>query len=315
MATLPRQVQRQLEAADAQLNVTPAPPSAEPATPPPPSEPPAPTAAPVSQLPSLPPAPGPATPPAEDFKHKYSVLQGMFNQQGQELKQLRQQLQDLQRQASVPPPPPASTPAPQPAADPKDVEAFGLDMVSMVQRTADRFLAGARQEIATTMDSLHQRIEELEKVIHGTQATVQKTAEDLFFESLTKQVPNWQEINAHPTFLAYLAEPDPVYGQPRQAALDSAQAQGNASRAAAVFKAFLATLPPAPAQPPAESPSPRSVGAPAPAPSTDKPFYRSSEVDKFYADVRRGLYRGKDAERQRIEQMFNAALAEGRIVM
>ena len=306
MANLPRQAQAALERADATLAAAISPPPTEtpPApTPPPPAPPPGPD--PVELPPSLPPVPTPA--PQPDWEHKYRVLQGMFNKLSDEMKELKR--------ASAVAPTPAPTPAPRPAADPKDVEAFGLDMVSMVQRTTEQYLAGARAELMTQLDSLVQRIGDLEQAIHGTQATVAKTAEDIFFERLAEKVPNWNEINRHPAFLAYLAEPDPIYGFPRQNALLDAQEKGDVNRVIAIFRSFLATLPPPPASAPSESPSPRSAGAPPPATSAAAlTTYTQAEVASFYADVRRGMYRGKDAERQRLESLYNAAMAEGRIV-
>lgn len=306
---LPRQAQQQLEQANALLTPQPtpaptAPPAAEPA-------PPEPTSAPVSTA-ATPPAPAPATPAGpENWEHKYKVLQGMFNQLNDRFKDAVKRLENISVQP--PAPTPAPTEPPRPAADPKDVEAFGLDMVAMVQRTAEQFMAGAQQAIEARFAQIDAGINELRQIVQGTTRTVAASAEDAFFEKLTQLVPQWQEINKQDAFLAFLADADPVYGVPRQAALDAAQAKWDAHRAANVFKAFIATLPQPPAAPPLESPEPRGAGTPPPPPASQKPVYSQASITAFYDDVRRGRYRGRDAERLAFEAEINAALQEGRV--
>lgn len=307
---LPKQVQKQLDAANAVLETVNAPPALPTESPP---TPPQPTAAPIEQ--PTPPAPAPvATPPApqDDFKHKYSVLQGMFNRQGQDLASARAEVERLK--AQPPAPPPAPTPEPRPTTDPKDVEAFGLDMVTMVQRVAGDWVASARQQIAARFDQVEQAIAALQDAVSGTSQTVALTAEQQFFNQLDRLVPNWEEINQMDAFKAWLMALDPVYSLPRQAALTAAREAGDPQRAANVFLAFVATLPPPAPPAPIESPTPRGNGAPPPlAPASRQPV-RGSEIESFYADVRRGLYRSNPQELARLEAFYNAALAEGRVV-
>jgi hypothetical protein len=310
MAKLPRQVADQLARADATLAAANNPPPADPPLPEPPPAPPVPSPEPVPQTPPPPPVPGPATPPPEDFQHKYRVLQGMFNKQAGELQELKQTVEKLH---TAPPAPPVSTEPPKPVVDPKDVEAFGLDMVSMVQRVADQYFGGARQAIETQLATLTEGLAELRQTLQGTSQSVAVTAEQRFFDKLSELVPEWPQINQADAFLAFLSEVDPIYGRPRQIALDEAHAHGDAQRASLVFKAFIGTLPPPPATPAPGSPSPTTAGSPQPSMPAEKPVYTSAQFTAFYDDVRKGKYRGNPAEQARIEALFNAAMAEGRI--
>lgn len=317
MATkLPRQIQAQLDAAEAALaaqNQPPAPP-APPTVPEPPAPPAPPTPDPIVEAtPPQPPAPPAATPPSENWEHKYRVLQGMFNQTNRQVQELTTRLTELTR-APAPAPTPAPTAPPTPTADPNDVNAFGLDMVQMVQRTTEQVLARAAQVIEGRFQQIENTVSMLKNAIEGTSQTVAQTAEELFFEKLTEAAPEWEQLNTHGGFLAWLSEKDPISGITRDAALKSAQESGDAKRAAAIFKAFLATLPPPPAAPPAGSPTPRTAGSPPPAPTPSKPTYTQKQVTDFYADVARGRYRGREKERAETEAMYNAALAEGRIM-
>lgn len=317
---LPRSIQEQQDRANAMLAAVNGPPQpvevptptpAPTAPPAPPAEPPTPPAAAAPSAPVPVPTPAPVAP--ETAEQRWRSLQGI----NQSLRQQNQQLQDrlaaLEARLTVPPAPPPTEP-PKPPADPKDVEAFGLDMVSMVQRVCDQFLAHAAQQIDMRFAAVTQAIEQLQQQVQGTHQSVALTAEQVFFSELTKLVPNWQEINGHDAFLAYLEQIDPIYGRPRQLALDEAQRTANAQRAAAIFKAFIATLPPPPAAPPAESPTPRGAGAPPPPTPQGKPVYTQATLAKFYDDLRRGVYRSRPQDAERLNAEFNTAIAEGRVV-
>jgi hypothetical protein len=200
-----------------------------------------------------------------------------------------------------------------PVADPRDVENFGSDLVEMVQRTAERMFGRAASELQGQAARIEQRLAQLEQALQGTHETVAMTAEQSFFDRLTKMVPDWEQINANDAFLAWLAEVDPVYGHPRQSALNAAQQSMNAERAAAVFKAFAATQPAAPKpNAVARQASPKAAATAAPTPQT-KPVLTQQQVVDYYNAKRRGEYRGQEAEVQRIEAMINLAIAEGRV--
>jgi len=265
-------------------------------------------------------APAPTQQQVDPWEHKYRTLQGRYNSdvprlqaQVNELKaQLEQalaKLNEVSKQQVEKEPKERKL-----VADPQDVEAFGQDLVEMVQRVAERLFGNAAIEVQRTFAQFEQRLSKLEDALRGTTQTVAMTAEQAFFDRLTKLVPNWEEINSNQAFLDWLAEIDPVYGQPRQAALNVAQQTLNADRAANVFKAFLATLPQTPRSNPVEKQvSPKSVASSAPNEMDNKPIFTQAQIKAFYDDVARGLYRGRAQEMQQIEAKINAAIAEGRV--
>jgi len=318
---LPRSIQAQLEQANAVLAQANTPPQ-EPAAPQPTAEiapevpevqqqAPEPTASTETQAQSTQPQP-------DVWEHKYKTLQGLFNR---EVPTLQNQVKDLRTQletavarlneaadAKAKPSEPAA-----PVADPRDVENFGSDLVEMVQRTAERLFGRAASELQGQAARFEQRLAQLEQALQGTHETVAMTAEQSFFDRLTKMVPDWEQINANDAFLAWLAEVDPVYGHPRQSALNAAQQSMNAERAAAVFKAFTATQPVAPKpNAVAKQVSPKAAATAAPTSQT-KPILTEKQVVDYYNAKRRGEYRGQEAEVQRIEAMINLAIAEGRV--
>lgn len=314
MSAVPRAVQLQadqaamIEQAIAAEAAAPAPDLsnlvAAPAEPPPP-DPDAPPAPPAE------PSPPPPAPPAarDDWEHKYKTLQGVYRsdvvQTRQLIDQLAAELKELKRKPAEPP-----APAAKPAADPKDVETFGADLVEMVQRVAERMFGA-------TVTAYDQRLSQVESTLGALREQVGMSSDQVFWSTFKQLVPDWEQVNASEQFLGWLAETDPVYGQPRQAALDSAQQALDAPRAAAVFNAWKALQKPAP------TPSPRpslnsqvapnaSASAPVPAPD-HRPIVTSKQIEAFYNDVARGRYKGREAEAAAIEAAINKALVEHRV--
>lgn len=319
MANLPKAVQRQVEAAEALLAE-----SNKPVEPTAPETPSAPDPAPAAEqvvppAPDAAPAPVKPAPTEETWESRYKSLQGLFNARIPELqgqnKELATKLQAvMERLDTLTKQPPAPTDAPQKTVvDPKDVENFGQDLVEMVQRQTQAVLTSVAGRLDGVVKDFEKRLAAVEQALKGTTQTVAVTAEEVFFTKLAAQVPDWEQINADERFLAWLAEVDPVYGQPRQAALSAAQQAMDVGRVVAVFNAFKALLPQKPKTDPlAKQVSPKSNASAPPAP-TEKPVITQQQVQAFYHDVATGKYRGRDAEVQQLEQMINEAMAEGRI--
>lgn len=320
---LPRAIQAQVEQANALLDAAnkpqePAPtpePQAQVADPAPSPEP-AP-AAPEPQATQVPQA-QPQTQP-DPWEQRYKTLQGLFNREVPSLQskvkdlegQLQQAVERLNKAADAQAKPAEPE---KPAADPKDVENFGSDLVEMVQRVSQHVLSRAANVFETKAASLEQRLAQLEQALKGTSQTVAVTAEQSFFDRLTKLVPDWEATNENPAFLAWLAEVDPMLGQPRQAALDAAQQTLNAERAAAVFKTFAATLPVAPKPNTLDKQvSPKGTASAPPAAPAQPVIYTQQQVVDFYNAKRRGEFRGREKEAAQLEAEINLAISEGRV--
>lgn len=285
----------------------------------------------VSQLVQPAPAPAPATveppaaqlPPAEpqkpkvdDFEHKYKVLQGMFNQQNQAFRDLQEQIKDLKAKAEKPAEPPA--PAPKPAMDPKDIETFGKDMLEMVQRHAESVFNALSQQFTSRFAQVEQRIGGIEQTLNGVSQKTTLSLEQQFWKDLAQAVPDFAQINESTQFLSWLAEVDPVFGYQRQAALQDAQNKLDASRVIALFNAFKATSTQPVSRPQNElaaqvAPATSAAAAPQPVTQAQVPITMSA-ITKFYDDVRRGRYVGREAEQQQYEALINQAAAEGRVI-
>lgn len=317
MAKLPTRIQLQLDAADALIAQASAPaPEVPPAAEQVPAEPPQPE--PTAQSVAPEPAPAPAPAPQDPWEQRYRSLQGTFNNEVPRLQQQTKELQAKLQQAQEALEKLNKPQAPQehkPSADPKDVDAFGSDLVEMVQRVTQSVLGSMAARVDQTVTAFDARLTSVERALESTSKVVARSAEETFFDRLTAAVPDWESVNGNAQFLAWLGEVDPVYGQPRQVALDAAQANLNPERAAAVFNAFKTTLPKpaaAKADPLGKQVTPRSSASSTPSP-TEKPILTQEQIAAFYGDVAKGRYRGREAEVARTEETINLAIAENRV--
>jgi hypothetical protein len=265
-------------------------------------------------------APAPATPPApsEDWQQKYRSLQGIFAQKTGELqaqvKSYESQLSALQKQVADLAAHKEAKPA-RPTADPKDVESFGADMIDMVQRYAEQVFQRLASQFGQKVTEFEGRLAGLEQKVSGVSEKTDNTLEQQFYATLGGLVPDWEQINTDPRWLQWLGTVDPIYGAPRQAALDAAHQRLDAQRVASVFKAFKASLPAGRQDALAQqvAPSGAAGSVPAPAAQQQKSVLSAKSVEKFYRDLAQGKYAGREAEAAKLEAEIDLAAAEGRI--
>jgi hypothetical protein len=193
-----------------------------------------------------------------------------------------------------------------------DKEAFGSDLVDLIDRAAKQATSDLREELAHVKAAKT----ELERRLGGVGEELSVSAQDRFQTKLTQMVPTWATVNSDHNFLLWCGQIDPVFGVPRQAALDSAAQRLDANAAAAVFQAYLNSLPKPTNEVRKELQSQvapnRSRTAVAPSSDeTSNKVWTDGEIRQFYNEARRGSY--TQAEVDRIEEQINRAVTEGRI--
>jgi len=263
--------------------------------------------------------PKPAPVPEETWERKYLTLKGMYDAEvprlHSQMREMNQQVQTLIAEAATAK---AQQPRPEPVtAKPliteQDKEAFGSDLLDLIDRATEQKLAGNRDLEA----QLRSEINELKSKLGNVTERQGVSDKDRYEATLSSQVPDWEAMNIDQGFLTWLAEVDPVYGVPRQYALTNAYESLDANRTATIFKQYKATL--APVQRPQANRELQRQVAPtrshtSPAPTTssaDKRLYTTSDIDSFYTEWRRGMI--DEAEAVQIERDIHAAINEGRI--
>lgn len=262
----------------------------------------------------------------ETYEKRYKSLQGMYNADTARLRtdnqQLNSRVAQLEQLLS------SLSSAPQPSAHTaeklvteKDVEEYG-DSIEVMRRVT-------REEVAASQ----RRIAELEHMLKQVQTSVLPrveqvaqrqavTAEQAFWSELSAVVPAWRDVNADQNFHQWLLDTDPLTGLTRQTYLEDAQRNLDVRRVAAFFTSWQGMNGQSTAQPSRSASDSqldkqvapgRSRGGASPSTSAPK-TYSSKDIAKFFDDVRKGNYRGKEAERDRIERDIFAAQRENRIV-
>jgi hypothetical protein len=124
------------------------------------------------------------------------------------------------------------------------------------------------------------------------------------YQLLDQQIPGWRQINTSGPFLDWLNQIEPINNQPRGAMLRAAFNSGDAERVANIFRAYAAAH--------GGARTTRSTSARSRHHSA--PMISSADIERFYADVAKGRYTGREAEKERIEQQIIAAANANRII-
>lgn len=300
---------------------------------------------PVDASANPPPAPPPAPVVDEDgdvedgltaaqWKHKYVSMQGRLTSAKRTIGSMQEQMtaigdelvrtQELnQRLQTAAPVQPQQRPATTKLVTADEETNYGADLIDVVKRAA-------REEIAPELDAVKTENQQLKRRMQqGSQAAT--------VQALASAVPNWEEINVDPKFIAWLRLPDIYSGRVRMAMLNQAFEAANAARVIAFFEGYLNEAAatgslPSPTPPPAaaSAPAPRAPAVPLvtlaspgrakPASGdqlgsapVDKPVFTHAQIKDFYRAVRRGEYVGREADKDKLERQIFAAQNDGRI--
>jgi hypothetical protein len=220
-------------------------------------------------------------------------------------------------QQSAKPEEPVST---DPLITDADVKEYG-DSIDVMRRAAREEVNAANGRIA----QLEKTIQQLQGVVpqvQQVQAQQQASSEQAFWTGLTNEVPNWQDINNNADFQSWLLSIDPLTGISRQTYLEDAQKNLDTKRVAQFFAAWekeFGTPETARENRPNTNsqlekqvaPGRGRAGKPA---AQESKNYSPADIQKFFEDVRKGKFKGRDEERGRMERDIFAAQREGRIV-
>ena len=266
----------------------------------------------------------------ETVLQKYRTLQGMYNaevprlhQQNKDLNGRVQQLEQLL--ASI-----SSQPAKQQeqsvAAEKyiteTDMSEYG-DSIDVMRRVSREELTPVAQRIAKIEKMLEQMQTSVVPKLENVAKQQAVSSEQRFWADLTAAVPNWREVNDSKEFQAWLLETDPLSGYTRQTYLEQAQNALDVNRVAQFFNVWLgSTGKTSAAQSNRRTVSSelekqvapgRARGAGAQSKGEAKK-YTTEDIRQFFKDSAGGKYKGREAERDRIERDIFLAQREGRIV-
>ncbi len=270
-------------------------------------------------------------PNSETYAQKWRTLQGMYNAevprlhtQNRELTGRVQQMEQLLATMSA-----AQTRKVDPRlpteslVTEQDRNEYG-ESIDMMRKVSREELIPVAQEIAALKNLMAQIQSNVVPQVQNLTSRQSASAEQHFWGELTRTVPNWRQTNDDAAFQEWLLAIDPLSGISRQTILEDAQRNLDVDRVANFFSIWNEmngrsnvaqnTNRQASASELERQVSPgkgRSTGAPA---GSSAKTYTPEDIKKFFADVRQGAYKGREAERDRTERDIFAAQREGRIV-
>lgn len=267
----------------------------------------------VSQEPSKEQAtPATATPTpaaAPDSEHKLRVLQGKYNAEVPRLAAAVKAEQEARVRAEKEAEELRKKLAAAPLVTPEEVKEFGEPLVEMTRKVARE----ETRPVIEENEKLKGEVKDLRAQVESTQKVGSSLNTQAFYSALDAKVPNWRVTNDTPEFLKWLDEVDPLSGRARQEILDDAQNALDASRVAAFFSSYEASVQ-SRAAPRTEALNdqvvPSTTRTEPPAPQKNQKIWTPASITKFYDDLRRGRYTAEEAGR--IERDIDAASREGR---
>ena len=255
--------------------------------------------------------------PEEKWSHKYHTLKGMYDAEvprlHSQVREMQTQIQQLIADKATVEARVAEVPKVSSLITDEDKEAFGPDLIDLIDRATEAKVSTLRDRESTLINE----IKELKGQLGNVSERQVVSDKDRFLAGLGQQVSDWESLNVNPGFLEWLQQVDPVYGLPRHAALNNAYDQLDVARVANIFNAYKQTLPQKPVAKNNQAELQRQVaptrtrsGTP-PTSSESDQYFTQGDIEQFYTDWRRGLY--DDAEAASMEKQIHAAAAEGRI--
>lgn len=219
---------------------------------------------------------------------------------------LKQQLVEIQQQA---------TPA-QSAFSDEDVDVLGADTVANVQKAINQAVAAATDPLQTEL--LQMKKAERDRLRQMAEGNRDAAYRD-FEENLERLVPDFRTINVDSEFVKWLKEVSPYSGAQRLKHLHQAEQAGDVERVAQFFVEFK-QLKAQPSQLLEQSVTPTGQGGGGAAPDTRQSpenqgpkTYTWQEVNQFYDDDIAGKYKGREDERNKLDEIYDLAMKQGRV--
>jgi hypothetical protein len=272
-------------------------------------------------------APQPEAHDDSPWETRYKVLQGKYNKEvprlTRDLGEMREQLglmTNQMRELTAAPKTydfdPASIAAEVPIHQ-EEVDEYGEELLDLIGRRA-------LQAVLPEIRRIEARIEDIARNLVGVNSSVEGNHHEKFLQRLDTEHKAWRKLNTDEGFLDWLEELDPFTGVARKHLLEDAVKNKDAERALMFFRAFEGDgrKPAAPqnARKQQETAMERMAApgqgrtASATAAPQEPEIWTRSDISRFYVDVRKGVFKGREAEKDQIERSIIAAASQNRVV-
>jgi tRNA (Thr-GGU) A37 N-methylase len=257
---------------------------------------------------------------AEKAQHKYDVLKGKYNR---EVPELAQRLAEQAGQIKLLTDQVTALTSGKKIEDTKEVlDSLEQDPnIAYLRAEYPEALKGMEALVKVAVADVSKKVEKISSEVAEQKKEVHKTVEDRYFDDLDT-VKDWQVINKSEEFNEWLEEIEPLTGFKRRAILDDAASNLDSKRVKNFFSEFTGKK----VRPVDTTGIVKVKEATGIAPRTTvtktvvdrselkENYIKATDVSKFYNDVRKGLYKGRDAERDKIEAEINKAISARRVI-
>lgn len=194
----------------------------------------------------------------------------------------------------------------------EDIDTIGPEAIDIVKKATKKI---AEFEVSSVKKELEElKAKEASRVWQDGE-NKRKGEYNGFLSELQGKVPDYQTIDHNPKFAEFLNTIDPYSGELRMDLFRRSESYLDANRVADFFLEFKEAQPRSKKELLEEKITPEgSKSTPNPIASNNKETISSSEVEKFYNDITRGLYKNKKKEADEIEARITKAYMEGRIM-
>jgi uncharacterized protein YukE len=250
------------------------------------------------------------------WKQKYKTLQGMYDKEvpqlHSEVKTLTKELETLKKSLET-----KKEEAKQlkKLVTDEDVQNFGEDLIE-VQRKVAREVAAEFEE---KLEALKSENTELRQLLGTTDSKVSETS---FEARLHRLVPDFQQLDSDPRWIAWLDEVDPVLRGPRRTIALQAYQSGDAEAVAYYVDLFRKTIEPAP-EPAKEAPQTKELerqiqptrNASNATPTSQKgKTYTTADIQRMFQKAAKLGSSGRVEEAKKLEAEIDAAYMQRRVV-
>lgn len=194
----------------------------------------------------------------------------------------------------------------------EDIDTIGPEAVDIVKKATKKATESAIDPLRKELEELKAReaIAKQRKLEEARQQSYNN-----FLSDLGRMVPDYKDLDVNPKFASYLNSLDPYTGELRMDAFRRAENYLDAERVADFFLDFRESQPKSKKELLEERITPEgSNGASAPVVNKKQDTFTAKEVEKFYNDLTRGVYRGKQKEANELEARITRAYIEGKII-
>lgn len=286
------------------------------------------TAAPTDEPPTSPPVADPVPTPAASstttsenvekyWEERFRVIQGKYNNEvpayAGQVRLLQEQMAALTQQLETAKAAKPSQPAERKVTE-AEVDEFGPELVDLIGRRAEEMYAPIVADLKSQISALHQQVTGIDR---ATAETAAEAARQRTIDVLRAQVPQCDSINTSADFMLWLNQVDVYAGVSKGVMLREAYEQNDVTRVIAIFKGFQDESAPnaretnrgsvtgIPLNDLSRMVSPggaANTALPANGAQSSKRQWTPETIGRFYADVNRGAFRGRDAEKTAIER-------------